>query len=187
MSNATSLAPLGGHATVTLRPTTVSRNHRAARMPAHAAATDPPLHSRAHLVKWPLRGALSLWTPHSGTVIMPGQMHHQLELVGETATLYITGSLGRDQVETLIGVCAAVPARARTLRLDLHGLGQLSAESMDAVRQLLCFWRDTRHGEFRLTTSHMLATLHAVTAPRASARTDWYPPRMNEALAATYL
>jgi ABC-type transporter Mla MlaB component len=115
------------------------------------------------------------------------RMHHQLEVVGETATLYITGSLGREHIDTLIDVCAAAPSRARTLRLDLHGLGQLSAESINAVRQLLRFWRDTRQGEFRLTTSHMLATLREVRDARVPAPTDWYPPRTNEALAATYL
>lgn len=115
------------------------------------------------------------------------RMDHQLELVGETATLYITGSLGREHVDTLIAACAAAPARARTLRLDLHGLGQLSAESISAVRPLLRFWRDTRHGDFRLTTSHMLATLREVRPEGELALADACPPRPNEALTATYL
>jgi ABC-type transporter Mla MlaB component len=118
---------------------------------------------------------------------MTGPMHHQIELVGDTATLYVTGSLEAGDVDTLIAVCAAAPKRARTLRLDLHGLGQLSAESLGAVRQLLRFWRDTRQGEFRLTTSHMLATLYEVRETGTSMPAEWHAPRLNEALAATYL
>lgn len=118
---------------------------------------------------------------------MTGGMHHQLELVGDTATLYITGSLGPRHVDTLIRVCAEAPARVRTLRLDVHGLGQLSAESIGALRELLCFWRDTRRGEFRLTTSHMLATLREVTGARGAHALARPEPRMNEALVGTYL
>ena len=110
-------------------------------------------------------------------------MQHQLEMVGETATLYISGTLGFDNVDTLIRICRVMPSRVRTLRLDLHGLGQLSAEATSTVRLLLQHWRESRHGEFRLTTSHLLATLHEVpSVPAASRRSP-----VNEALAATYL
>jgi hypothetical protein len=118
---------------------------------------------------------------------MTTRMHYQMELAGETATLYVTGALGHDDVETLTSVCAAAPLGARTLRLDLHGLGQLSAEGTDVVRRLLQFWRESRHGEFRLATSHMLATLRDVASPRVSAPPEWRASFMNEALAGTYL
>lgn len=113
---------------------------------------------------------------------MMKHMQHQLELSGDTATLYISGALGEEHVSLLTGACAAIPARARTLRMDLHGLGPLSAENIGAVRQLLRFWRESRHGDFRLSTSHMLATLRDV-----STTADWRAPRMNEALVGTYL
>ena len=95
---------------------------------------------------------------------MMARMHYQTELTGETVTLYVSGSLGYDDVETLTRVCAAAPVGARTLRLDLHGLGQLSAESTDVVRRVLHFWRASRHGEFRLATSHMVATIRDVAS-----------------------
>ncbi len=88
---------------------------------------------------------------------MSVRMHCQLEFVGDTATLHVTGSLGNDHVETLVGVCADIPERIRTLRVNLHGVGQLSAAT-GPLRELLHYWHDTRHGEFRLTTSHVLAT-----------------------------
>ena len=89
---------------------------------------------------------------------MTERMDYQMELSGETATLYVTGALGHEHVDTLIHACRATPAR--TLRVDLHGLGALSADAISAVRELLHFWRDTRRGDFRLTTSHMVATVH---------------------------
>lgn len=123
---------------------------------------------------------------------MTSRMHHQIELVGQTATLYVTGELGYEHVETLVGACAMAPARARTLRVDLHALGQLSADAIGAVRQILHYWRDSRHGDFRLTTSHMVATLREV--PRrdvlersAAISMPWCEPRTNEALVGTYL
>lgn len=120
---------------------------------------------------------------------MTNRMHHQLELVGRTATLYVTGALGYDDVETLIHACATAPARARTLRVDLHALGQLSADALGAVRQILHYWRDTRHGDFRLTTSHMVATLREVPRHDAWERSaaTAMPWCVNEALVGTYL
>lgn len=123
---------------------------------------------------------------------MTDRMHHQLELVGRTATLYVSGALGYEHVETLIGACAMAPNRARTLRVDLHALGQLSADAIGAVRQILHYWRDSRQGDFHLTTSHMVATLREV--PRrdvwersATIPMPWREPRVNEARVGTYL
>jgi len=118
---------------------------------------------------------------------MTDRMHHQLEIVGETATLYVGGTLGYDDVDALIQACAAIPSRVRTLRVDLHSLGQLSAEATGTVRLLLSHWRESRHGEFRLTTSHMLATLREVTDPPVPSRVGWNVSNVNDALTATYL
>ena len=118
---------------------------------------------------------------------MTNRMHYQMELAGGTATLYVTGSLGHDDADTLTRVCAAAPSEARTLRLDLHGLGQLSAESIAVVRRILEFWRHSRHGEFRLATSHMLATLREVESTPVAAPPTWRTSCANEALVGTYL
>ena len=123
---------------------------------------------------------------------MTKRMHHQLELVGRTATLYVSGALGYEHVDTLIGACSMAPDRARTLRVDLHALGQLSADALGAVRQILHYWRDTRRGDFRLTTSHMVATLREVPRRDAWERSaavamPWGESHLNEALVGTYL
>lgn len=100
---------------------------------------------------------------------MTQRMQCQVEMVGETATLYVRGVLGRENTGTLVAISAGMPARIRTLRVDLHALGQLSADAMAAVRVLLVHWRQTRCGEFRLSTSHLMATLHEVAAASGGA------------------
>lgn len=114
-------------------------------------------------------------------------LRHQVELVGQTATLYITGTLGGGYTDTLLDVCAALPPGVRTLRVDLHGLGQLDAESLGTIRQLLRTWRETRHGDFRLNTSYLRATLHEVSPPARLPAAPWNGAPVNEALLATYL
>jgi ABC-type transporter Mla MlaB component len=99
---------------------------------------------------------------------MTKRMQCQVEMVGETATLYVNGALGRENLGTLVHLCAAMPERVRNLRVDLHGLGQLSADAMAAVRLLPAHWQHSRHGEFRLSTSHLLATLRDVSEVRAA-------------------
>jgi ABC-type transporter Mla MlaB component len=121
---------------------------------------------------------------------MTKHMHHQLELADETATLYVQGTLGYDDVSSLIRTCRAMPRRVRTLRLDLHGLGQLSAEATGTVRLLLEHWRQSRNGEFRLSTTHMVATLRDVAETRpfaSSLPATWSMSPVNEALTGIYL
>jgi ABC-type transporter Mla MlaB component len=122
---------------------------------------------------------------------MSDHLNYQLELIGDTATLYLLGGLGYQHVASLFATCATIPSHIRTLRLDLHGIGQLSAEATGAVRLLLRHWRETRNGEFRLSTSHMLATLTDVSAASTAGggdhRARWSVAAANEALVGTYL
>jgi hypothetical protein len=121
---------------------------------------------------------------------MQDRMHHQVEVSGETATLYVAGVFGAHNVSTLLEVCRALPARVRTLRLDLRAVGTMSADATGAVRLLLRHWREDRCGEFRLSTSFLMATCSIIEAPPAPpgpARCDWTGGMRNEALTATYL
>jgi hypothetical protein len=115
---------------------------------------------------------------------MMDRMHYQLELAGGTATLYVAGRLDSQSISTLLEVCRLLPAHVRTLRLDLNAIGTMSAEATGAVRLLLRHWRESRHGEFRLSTSYLLATCSEIrrrltaagrAAWRASAR--WHAGR----------
>lgn len=99
---------------------------------------------------------------------MSDSLNYQLELIGDTATLYLLGGVCYRHVAPLLTTCSTIPAHVRTLRVDLHALGQLSAEATGVVRLLLRHWRDTRRGEFRLSTSHMLATLSSVNEAMAA-------------------
>jgi ABC-type transporter Mla MlaB component len=119
---------------------------------------------------------------------MSDNLTYQLELTGDTATLYLLGSLGYQHVASLFAACATIPSRVRTLRLDLHGIGQMSAEATGAVRLLLRHWRETRQGEFRLSTSHLLATLSDASSGRSGDhRAGWSVAAANDALVGTYL
>jgi hypothetical protein len=117
---------------------------------------------------------------------MTQRMQYQVEMVGETATLYVSGALGLENAGTLTRLCTAMPGRVRTLRVDLQGLGQLSADAMAAVRLLLAHWRLSRHGEFRLSTSHLMATLREVSEGRTPYEAS-IRPHVNDALVATFL
>jgi hypothetical protein len=116
---------------------------------------------------------------------MMDRMQYQLELSGVTATLYVAGGLGNQSVSTLIDVCRSLPAHVRTLRLDLSAMGTMSADAIGAVRLLLRHWRDDRRGEFRLSTSYLVATSSQVVAPHQPSRYVWTDRAVSDALAAT--
>lgn len=118
---------------------------------------------------------------------MMDRMHYQLELAGGAATLYVGGGLDHRNVSTLLDVCRSLPAQVRTLRLDLRAIGTMSADATDAVRLLLRHWRDDRQGEFRLSTSYLLATCSPTEAPRQPAQRAWTDGAVNDALTATFL
>lgn len=118
---------------------------------------------------------------------MTNLMRYQLEQTNETATLYLRGALGHENVPTLVGVCDSLPTSTRTLRLDLRSLGILTSEGLDVVRRLLNHWRSSRCGEFRLTTSHLLATCRPVETPVQWAAAHWPSGSRNEALTGTFL
>jgi hypothetical protein len=114
-------------------------------------------------------------------------MHYLLEVSGDTATLYLDGKLGSESVSTLLDVCGSLPAQIRTLRLDLRAIGTMSAEAIGAVRLLLRQWRENRPGEFRLSTSHLLATCSQTEPPHPSAARASASSTGSDALTAIYV
>jgi hypothetical protein len=90
---------------------------------------------------------------------MMDRMHYRLEVSGTTATLYPAGTLSADDAPVLCDACAALPISVRTLRLDFRPIGSMSADAIAVVRALLRHWRASRRGEFRLSTSYLVATL----------------------------
>ena len=118
---------------------------------------------------------------------MTRDKHYQLEQTSESATLYITGGLAQRDVPALLALCDSLPTTVRTLRLDLRPLGSLSAEATAVIRRLLRHWGASRRGEFRLSTSHLLATYGPARPGEAPPMPvlAWEPT--NDALAGTYL
>ncbi|MDB4916228.1 MAG: hypothetical protein JWM95_3872 [Gemmatimonadetes bacterium] len=82
---------------------------------------------------------------------MSRALHHEVEVADESATLYLFGSLAADDAFVLNRLCADIPKRVHTLRLDLHGVTAMEDDAMTAVRAVLRYWRESRGGSFRLS------------------------------------
>jgi ABC-type transporter Mla MlaB component len=95
---------------------------------------------------------------------MRDPMPFQLELAGESATLYLHGRLDHGSHTAMLKACAALPLSVRTLRLDLRAIRVMTADVTSVVRLLLTQWRDSGRGEFRLSTSHLMAVCTRVPA-----------------------
>ncbi len=84
-----------------------------------------------------------------------------VEVSGETATFVLSGTVSPSDVSSMRLACRAIPARVRTLRLNLGDVDGLDAQVMDAVRGVVRDWRASRGGDFRLdlTTPHLVARM----------------------------
>jgi ABC-type transporter Mla MlaB component len=91
---------------------------------------------------------------------MSSTMRYAMEVAGDTATVYVTGSLAATDAFALNRACGELPERVRTLRLDLHGVAHVNDMAMIAVRAVLRYWREARAGSFRLSlaSEHLIAT-----------------------------
>lgn len=78
-------------------------------------------------------------------------LHHEIEIADESATLYLSGGLSAGDAVALNHLCSDIPKRVNTLRIDLHGVTQMEADAMTAVRGVLRYWRESRGGSFRLS------------------------------------
>lgn len=91
---------------------------------------------------------------------------YQLEIAGETATLYLSSSVASRDLESLRSLCDDLPRAVRTLRVDLHAMTAMNEELVAAMRILIRHWRDSGRADVRLSfrTPHIVATF----APAAS-------------------
>jgi ABC-type transporter Mla MlaB component len=105
------------------------------------------------------------------------RLKHALEVSDGSATLYLAGPLAASDAFRLRGICVGIPARVRTLRLDLHAVTRVEEGAMDAVRAVVRYWRETREGCLRLSlaTPHALTTL-AVTSDSATVGLTGHAP-----------
>lgn len=111
------------------------------------------------------------------------RLHSQYESVGETATLYLSGSLRPGEHDVLHRVLAGLPSHISVVRVDLGALEHTGPDVVDTVRQVLVRCLAERGGTYHLTARRLTARPET----RQPARTDWYPRRNDEALSATYL
>jgi hypothetical protein len=84
-----------------------------------------------------------------------------VQVSDETATLVLSGTVSLSDVSSMRLACREIPARVRTLRLNLGDVDGLDAQVMDAVRGVVRDWRASREGDFRLdlTTPHLVARM----------------------------
>ena len=84
-----------------------------------------------------------------------------VQVSDETATLVLSGTVSRSDVNSMRLACREIPARIRTLRLKLGDAQAMDAQVMDAVRGVVRDWRASREGDFRLdlTTPHLVARM----------------------------
>ncbi|MEP6618050.1 MAG: hypothetical protein ABJE47_01995 [bacterium] len=118
-------------------------------------------------------------------------LQHQIEQHGDAATLYLTGVVrGAGDITTLAGICEALPAKVRTLRLDLNAVQHIDADAMEAVGVMLCEWREQRAGDFRMFYGSVYGAGRSVIASRPVATYAALAHRthlFNEALTGIYL
>ena len=84
---------------------------------------------------------------------MNSALHHEIEVADDAATIYLSGTLAAHDAFLLGRACSELPSRVTTLRLDLHGIADISSEAMSAIRGVLRYWRESRGGSFRLSLS----------------------------------
>lgn len=78
------------------------------------------------------------------------RLHSQYESVGETATLYLSGSLRPGEEDVLHRMLVALPDHIRMVRVDLGALRQADQTAVDIVRQVLLRCRAERGGSYHL-------------------------------------
>ena len=91
---------------------------------------------------------------------MKKALTYELEVADDCATLYLMGVLEDAHAFTLNRICRELPKAVTTLRLDLHGVSSIREETMQIIRSVLRFWRESRGGSFRLSiaSEHIVAT-----------------------------
>ena len=82
---------------------------------------------------------------------MTDNLHYQLEVADDAATLYLSGALCEGDARALSSVCGNLPLRVTTLRIDLRGVDNMANDAMGAIRGVLRYWRESRGGSFRLS------------------------------------
>ena len=116
-------------------------------------------------------------------------MEHALEVSDRSATLYLTGALSAADAFPLRRICREIPVCVRTLRLDLHGVGELDHGAMETVRAVVRYWKHSRGGSFRLSiaSANLVATVSASREVAQSATAAVSSPNASPALTGMFL
>ena len=81
---------------------------------------------------------------------MHTDLQYDLEAHGESATLYVTGTLSTHGVIAAMHYCDALPEHVRSLRVDLRGTKDPEPSAHEALAFTTRRWRDVRSGRTRI-------------------------------------
>ncbi|HUO52156.1 MAG TPA: hypothetical protein VMT93_06545 [Gemmatimonadaceae bacterium] len=93
---------------------------------------------------------------------MHGPLRYTLEAHHDAATLYVTGTISIAGVVAAMHACETLPARVRSLRVDLRRSTGAEPGALDSLALAARRWRDARQGVTRFD-------LPRVEAPPAAA------------------
>lgn len=89
---------------------------------------------------------------------MHDRTRYQIELAGDSATLYVFEQLTDADIPPVVALCHEQPIDIRTLRVDMRAVGVLTAAGMTVVRAILSAWRARAGGAYDLRSSYLVAT-----------------------------
>ena len=81
---------------------------------------------------------------------MSTALQYTIEAHHDAATLYVTGTLSVTGVVAAMHACDELPARVRTLRVDLRRIEGVEPSAYDALAFGTRRWRDVRAGVTRI-------------------------------------
>ena len=81
---------------------------------------------------------------------MNNPFQYTIEAHNDAATLYVTGTLSTPGVIAAMHACDELPARVRTLRVDLRRICGVEPAAYDALAFATRRWRDVRAGVTRI-------------------------------------
>jgi len=105
------------------------------------------------------------------------------------AILRLRGTVGSPDITTAVRACLALPARVRSIELDLRLATDLSEDSRQILLALIRAWRQARRGHVAILASHSALSLLGEPQTAAARQLVSERPERNrlESLTAAYL
>jgi hypothetical protein len=103
------------------------------------------------------------------------------------AILRLRGPVRSPDITTAVRSCLALPARVRSIELDLRTATSLSEDSRQILLALVRAWRQARRGHVAIFASHSTLGLLGEPEPRVARSAEKPDESRLESLTAAYL